>query len=123
MKLKQVDQLNYVVKRLLDNQDIKLSSKLKFRLLTILKQLEPTVTNLSTIRDEKIREYGEPDENGELVIKRGTEEYTKFEKEFGELLNTESDIEVKKFKASELFEANIPSDYLIALYDYIEEDE
>ena len=66
MKLKEILNLNQVIKLIIDNKELKIDSLLKFRLLGILKDIEPSVSNFEIIRNENIREFGQPvnDENG-----------------------------------------------------------
>lgn len=124
MKVKEIGEINSAIKILLNDEKYSFGAKLKFQFLTIMKQLEPIVTNITTLRDEKIREYGTEDENGEIVIeKTNTEAMGKFQKDMEELFETDVDLVVTKIKAEDIFQYNIPADYLLALYDIIEEDE
>lgn len=123
MKVKDIDKINFVIKKLLDENKYALGTKLKFQLLTIMKQLEPIVTNITTVRDEKIREYGTEDENGVMAIKQSdTEAVAKFQKDINELYETDVDLTVQKLKAEDVFQYGIPAEYLVALYNIIEEE-
>ena len=123
MKLKEIDKLNYAIKSLLDDTTVALSAKIKFQLLTIMKQLEPHIENISVVSDEKIREYGTQGEDGQYKINiKDTETFSKFQTDMNELLESEIDIPLKKLKASEVLNINIPSKYLVTLYEIIEED-
>ena len=123
MKVKEIAQINSAIKMLLDDTKVSFGTKLKFQFLTIMKQLEPIVTNITTLRDEKIREYGTEDENGEISIKKSdTETITKFQKDMEELFNTDVDLVVTKINAEDIFQYKIPADYLLALYSIIEEE-
>lgn len=123
MKVKEIAQINSAIKMLLDDTTVSFGTKLKFQFLTIMKQLEPIVTNITTLRDEKIREYGTEDENGEISIKKSdTETITKFQKDMEELFNTDVDLVVTKINAEDIFQYKIPADYLLALYSIIEEE-
>ena len=57
MKVKEVLNYNRIIKAIIDNAD-DVNSLVKFKLLGMLKQFEPIVTNFETIRDEKIVKYG-----------------------------------------------------------------
>lgn len=123
MKLKEIDKLNYAIKSLLDDTTVALSAKIKFQLLTIMKQLEPHIESISVVSDEKIREYGTQGEDGQYKIDiKDTETFSKFQTDMNELLESEADIPLKKLKASEILNINIPSKYLVTLYEIIEED-
>lgn len=119
MKLKNVLNINYALKNIIDlNGGIE--SLAKFRLLGIMKSLEPVVANFETVRNEAIKKYGKEDEEGNYKIdKEDKESIKKFEDEIDRLLET--DVEVKKIKADEIFNAGIPAEYLVSIYDIIEE--
>ena len=138
MKVSEILDYNNVIKAIIDNaKDV--NALVKFRLLGMCKQFEPIVTNFETIRQEKIAQYGTTDENGNVGIftpkkedfendddyKKASEEFEttieRFTADLNEVLNSESDIEIKKFKYTDIMDAGLPSDYLIAIYDLIEE--
>ena len=138
MKVSKILDYNNVIKAIIDNaKDV--NTLVKFRLLGMCKQFEPIVANFETIRQEKIVQYGTTDENGNVGIfapkkedfendddyKKASEEFEtiieKFTVDLNEVLNSESDIEIKKFKYTDIMDAGLPSDYLIAIYDLIEE--
>lgn len=138
MKLETILQYNDIFKNLIDNAK-EINALVKFRLLGIVKQFEPIVTNFEIVREEKIRQYGKQQENGSIGIVspdkdkfENEEEYNKAEAEFhdavaafnadmNELLQSDVDIEIKKFKPDEVIDVGIPADFLVLLYDFIEE--
>lgn len=138
MKLETILQYNDIFKNLIDNAK-EINALVKFRLLGIVKQFEPIVTNFEIVREEKIRQYGKQQENGSIGIIppdkdkfENEEEYNKAEAEFhdaveafnadmNELLQSDVDIEIKKFKPNEVIDVGIPADFLVLLYDFIEE--
>lgn len=138
MKLETILQYNDIFKNLIDNAK-EINALVKFRLLGIVKQFEPIVTNFEIVREEKIRQYGKQQENGSIGIVspdrdkfENEEEYNKAETEFhdavaafnadmNELLQSDVDIEIKKFKPDEVIDVGIPADFLVLLYDFIEE--
>lgn len=138
MKLETILQYNDIFKNLIDNAK-EINALVKFRLLRIVKQFEPIVTNFEIVREEKIRQYGKQQENGSIGIVspdkdkfENEEEYNKAEAEFhdavaafnadmNELLQSDVDIEIKKFKPDEVIDVGIPADFLVLLYDFIEE--
>lgn len=137
MKLETILQYNDIFKNLIDNAK-EINALVKFRLLGIVKQFEPIVTNFEIVREEKIRQYGKQQENGSVGIIppdkdkfENEEEYNKAEAEFhdavaafntdmNELLQSDVDIEIKKFKPDEVIDVGIPADFLVLLYDFIE---
>lgn len=132
--------LNYnkIIKNLIDNAT-DINALVKFRLLGMLKQFEPVIQNYEIVREDFIKKYGTYDESGRFGIfpperkeDITDEEYNKSVAEFDklmvqfndaldEILNSESNIEIKKFKYTEIMDTGIPSDYLVAIYDLIEE--
>ena len=138
MKLQEVLQYNDIFKNLIDNaKDINIL--VKFRLLGIMKQFEPYVANYQLIREEQIRQYGTQQENGSIAVippsrdkfendedfeaaeasfKESVDQITKI---LTELEQSEIDIDIKKFKADEIIDKGISADYLVLLYDFIEE--
>lgn len=123
MRLNDALVLNDIVKALIDNKDLKISSIFKFRLLGIAKNLEVPVANYHTIRDEKIVTYGTVNEETNVpeIKPENKEAVEKFQKDMTEFLNSEIDIEIQKLKVNEVFDAGVPSDYLVHLYHIIEE--
>lgn len=138
--MKVVDILNYnrAIKMIIDNAD-NVNSLVKFKLLGMLKQFEPVVQNFEIIREEKIKEYGTVDDQGRTGIfepkeedfetvtdfeeahKKFEEVLTNFNKDLDSVLNSESEIEITKFKYTDIMDAGLSSDYLMVIYDLIEE--
>ena len=127
MKLKEILNLNQVIKLIIDNKELKIDSLLKFRLLGILKDIEPSVSNFEIIRNENIREFGQPvnDENGNIIsyeIPQDNEvSINKFKASLEKLLDNDVQITIHKLKASDVFDKGLPAEYLVGLYSIIEE--
>lgn len=137
MKVEEVLKCNQAIKSIIDNsKDV--SALVKFKLLGICKQFEPIVENFEEVKEEAIQRYGSKDSNGRFGIfypdrkqysdadfKAAVEEYDdamhKFNNDIRSLLNTDVDINICKFKYADVMNADIPSDCLIVLYDFIEE--
>lgn len=134
------DVLNYnkAIMTIIDNIN-NMPALVKFKMLGMCKQFEPIVSNFDSIRQDKIRQYSNNKENGSSGIImpnkddfENDDEYTKavaeyedcikkFTDDIKELLNSEADITVKKFKVDEIMNVGIPSEYLISVYDLMEE--
>lgn len=134
------DVLNYnkAIMTIIDNIN-NMPALVKFKMLGMCKQFEPIVSNFDSIRQDKIRQYSNNKEDGSLGIImpnkddfENDDEYTKavaeyedcikkFTDDIKELLNSEADITVKKFKVDEIMNVGIPSEYLISIYDLMEE--
>ena len=138
MTVREILRYNNTIKAIIDNaKDV--NSLVKFKLLGVMKQFENTVANTENIRIELLAKYGETDDNGTISIKEPNRDdfnkeedykkafddyeknYNQFMEEYTAILDSDADIELKKFKSSDIMNMGIPSDYLVALYDLIEE--
>ena len=138
MKTRDILKYNDVIKNIIDNVT-EVSSLVKFKFLGMLKQFEPIVNNYEMVRNELINKYGKPDSNGTIGIflpqKEDYESDEKFNsamkeyediiselnKELDKILNEDITINIKKFKAEDIMSVGIPADFLMVLYDLIEE--
>lgn len=129
---------NKIIKAIVDNAT-DVNALVKFRLLGMCKQFEPIVANFEIVRDEKIKQYGTVKDNGNIGIFmpvrtdfENDEEFNKamenfentvdkFNKEIAEVLESDSKLKLTKFKYTDIMDAGLPSDYLLAIYDLIEE--
>ena len=120
--------LNNIVKALIDNKDMKISATLKFKLLSIAKELENPVANFYAVRESKIAEYGTEvvdDEGNNLgyheIKKDDAEAMEKFRNDLDELAQKEIEVNIQKLKSDEVLNVDIPADYLIKMFNIIEE--
>ena len=122
IKLGTVLDLNNMLKAIIDNTELKIDSLLKFKLLGILKNIEIPVDNFEAIRNEKIREYGKENDEGNIGISADdTESMEKFTKDMNEVINSDVEVNIQKLKAVDVFDKGLPADYLVGLYPIIEE--
>ena len=122
IKLETVLDLNAMLKAIIDNTELKIDSLLKFKLLGILKNIEIPVNNFEAVRNEKIREYGKENDEGNIGISADdTESMEKFTKDMNELVNSDVEVNIQKLKAVDVFDKGLPADYLVGLYPIIEE--
>ena len=122
IKLGTVLDLNAMLKAIIDNTELKIDSLLKFKLLGILKNIEIPVNNFEAIRNEKIREYGKENDEGNIGISADdTESMEKFTKDMNELVNSDVEVNIQKLKAVDVFDKGLPAEYLVGLYSIIEE--
>lgn len=128
MTLNEALVLNDIVKALIDNTTLKIDSIFKFKLLGIVKNLEVPVSNYNVVREEKIREYGtettdeEGNPTGGVEIKADdSESIAKFTEDMNKFIQTEIEVDIQKLKVKEVFDAGVPADYLVRLYNIIEE--
>ena len=122
IKLGTVLDLNAMLKAIIDNTELKIDSLLKFKLLGILKNIEIPVNNFEAVRNEKIREYGKENDEGNIGISADdTESIEKFTNDLNEIINSEVEVNIQKLKAVDVFDKGLPADYLVGLYPIIEE--
>ena len=122
LKLGEVLNLNQILKIIIDDSESKIDSLLKFKLLGIMKSIEPLVQNFEIIRNEKINEYGEQTDDGRVQISvENKEAIQKFNEDINKLANEEVLINITKFKPSDVFDKGLKSEYLVSLYPIIEE--
>ena len=122
IKLGIVLELNNMLKAIIDNTELKIDSLLKFKLLGILKNIEIPVNNFEAVRNEKIREYGKENDEGNIGISADdTESMEKFTKDMNEVINSDVEVNIQKLKATDVFDKGLPADYLVGLYPIIDE--
>ena len=122
IKLGTVLDLNAMLKAIIDNTELKIDSLLKFKLLGILKNIEIPVNNFEAVRNEKIREYGKENDEGNIGISADdTESMEKFTKDMNEVINSDVEVNIQKLKAVDVFDKGLPAEYLVGLYSIIEE--
>lgn len=123
MKLNEIWLLNNTLKTIIDSDSDahSIDSLFKFRLLGILKNLEAPIANFDIIRDEKIKEFGKEDENGNISISPDDKEaIQKFTDAIDKVANSDVEVSIEKLKVNEVFDAGVSTDYLVKLYDIIE---
>lgn len=138
MKTEDILKYDDIIKSLIDNAT-DINSLIKFKLLGMLKQFETEVQNFEKIRGELISKYGSTDDEGRIgiftpikenydsdeefnkAVKDYEDSVNKFNEELNVILESDSTTKINKFKAEDIMNAGIPADYLIALYDLIEE--
>lgn len=122
LKLNEVLNINQVLKAIIDDTTTKVEPLFKFRLLGIMKALEPSVQNFEIIRNEKIAEYGEQSEDGRVSISQDdTEAIKKFNNDLMSVIQSDVTINIEKLKASDIFDKGVKAEYLMGLFPIIEE--
>ena len=121
LKLQEVLSINNALKMIIDDTQTKVDPLFKFRLLGIMKAIEPNIANFELIRNEKIAEYGEKKEDGSVQISMdNTEAVEKFSKDINKIVESEVVINIVKLKASDVFDKGARAEYLMVLYPIIE---
>lgn len=138
MTVGQILNYNRSIRVIIDNSP-DMNALVKYRLLGMLKQFEPAMQNYEEVRNDLIKKYGTVNESGNIgiyypqeedygdkkryeeAVKEHEEIVEKFDTALEEILNSESDIVVNKFKYTDIMNAGLSTDYLVVLYDLIEE--
>ena len=122
IKLSEVLNINNLLKTIIDNNSIKIDPLFKFKLLGIMKNIESDVMNFETIRNEKIREYGKADEEGNIrILTEDEKSMKKFADDMNSVINSDVDVNFSKLKPVDVFDKGLPAEYLVGLYSIIEE--
>ena len=114
-----------------------LSIILKYELTELSEILTKERRKVDSLRDDLIKKYGEDDGKGGLMVKMFNEQkdadgnvvskvvnpkYVEFDKEYGELLNTEIDIEYPEITKEDLKEAGKSKDRYVVLFRLIKKE-
>ena len=98
-------------------EEIDLDHRLKFRFLGILHEIDSTVNNFEQIRNEKIREYGTKDPDGNISIDADHPDLvSKFNQDIQSLLQEEVSANISSLPADDVFSSGMDISYLVALY-------
>ena len=122
IKLSELLNINNLLKTIIDNNNVKIDPLFKFKLLGIMKNIESDVMNFETIRNEKIREYGKTDEEGNIrILTEDEDSMKKFTDDMNSVVNSDVDVNFSKLKPVDVFDRGLPAEYLVGLYSIIEE--
>jgi hypothetical protein len=122
MKLNDILSVNQSLKLIIDNDNNKIDPLFKFKLLGIMKALEIPVSNFEVIRNEKIKEYGKANKDGNIGISSDDEEAMEnFRKDIESVVQGEVTVNITKLKATDIFDKGVPADYLVSLFPILEE--
>lgn len=120
LKLRDVLEIYSTLKDIVDSVT-NINASFKFKLLTIMVEIKPFYENFEQIKNEKIMEYGEKNEDGNIFISvENKEAFEKFNADISELLDNEVEVSVDKFSAEDIMNKGLSSEYLIRLYSIIE---
>ncbi len=114
-----------------------LSIILKYELTELSEVLSKERKKVESLRDDLIKKHGEEDERGGIMVKMYLEQkddegnviskvinpkYVDFDKEYGELLNTEIDVEYPEITKEDLKEAGKSKDKYRVLFRLIKKE-
>lgn len=112
----------YVLKGIIDNTTYNIDSLCKFKLLGLMKCLQSYVNDFDVIKNELIVKYGKEKDDGQFFVdKDDTDTIKKINEELTPVLNNKVTPNVDLFKPEDIFDKGIPSEYMISLYEFIED--
>lgn len=121
MTLNELLGINHTLRQIIDDDKKEIEPLLKFRMLGIMKSIEPHVINFEAVRNETVARYGEKSEDGTVrIAAENTEAIDSFNKELSTLLSSEVAVNINKLKPEDIFNRGVSSEYLIGLYTIIE---
>ena len=121
IKLHTITRLNDVIKNIINNKEYKIDVVTKFQMLGILKEFETSLINIETIRNEKIMEYGKPNEEGNVFIDQtDAENIGKFVADMNVLMNSDVELDINPLDAKTVSDIGLSADELMVLYDIME---
>ena len=128
IKTGQVISIYNILQDIIDNnKDV--DSSIKFKFLLTMNELTNVVSNFEKMRNEKINELGKDteieDENGEKRIVKAIDEddieaRKNFSDTMNEIINSDIEVNIQKFKSDEIFNKGITSQQLVCLLPIIE---
>ena len=114
--LKSLIDMNKTLKSIIDNENILIKASTKFRILGILKALEPHMVNFEIIRNEKVKEYGEKDQDGNYAIAiENHAAMESFNNDMKALLNETVSIAMNQILAEDIMVSGVTSSDLLCL--------
>lgn len=121
LKVGEILNIDKTIKEIINDSTIQ-DALTKFKLLGILHKLEPYILNYNVIKNDKIKEYGEKNEDGSIMISPDNKEaIQKFSDSLNPVLNSDIDVPLEKLKAIDVFNKGINAEHLIGLYSIIEQ--
>ena len=120
MTLNEVLGINHTLRQIIDDDKKEIEPLLKFRLLGIMKSIEPHVINFETVRNEAVARYGEKTEDGNILISADNKEAVEsFNAEMSKVVGSEVSVNIEKISPADIFNKGVGSEYLIGLYAII----
>jgi quinol monooxygenase YgiN len=108
-----------VLNKLANKQGLK--AKTSFALAMNIKALSEPMNTLENVKNDLVRKYGEKEGEDSYVVKRDSKNFDKFVEEYRNLMDTETDVKIKKIKIDELDDTGLTPNEFIAISFMIEE--
>ncbi len=122
LKLSDLLLINNALEKILNSHSSSgMDALFQFKILGILKELERHVSNFNLIRNEKIKEYGKPGEDGEISIPpEDSQAVQKFHDDLIPILDSEISVALEPLEPKDVFSKNLDAKILLALYPLME---
>lgn len=121
LKLATILSVNDALKQVIDDEAVT-DVALKFKFLTIAKALENPVAHFELLRNQKIKEFGQEDDQGTIAIDvSDSTAMQNFREAIETLMDTEVTLSLTKLKSQEVFNKGLSPEALVGLYEIMEE--
>lgn len=108
-----------VLNKLANKQGLK--AKTSFALAMNIKALSEPINTLENVKNDLVRKYGEKEGEDSYVVNRDSKNFDKFVEEYRNLMDTETDVKIKKIKIDELDGTGLSPNEFIAISFMIDE--
>lgn len=102
-----------VLNKLADKQGLK--AKTSFALAMNIKALSEPIHTFENVKNDLVRKYGEKEGEDSYVVNRDSKNFDKFVEEYSSLMETETDVKIKKIKIDELDDTGLTPNEFIAI--------
>lgn len=126
LKVYQVNNIYSRIKNVIENKDIDIKAKFKFKLLRLYSEVQSIVKDFEMTKDGLINKYGTDvlDSEGNVTQKRVSPDdktWTDFVKEINTVAESDVDIDITPITVDELFEMELDTDALADLVPIVVE--
>lgn len=127
LKVYQVNNIYSRIKNVIENKDIDIKAKFKFKLLRLYSEVQSIVKDFEITKDGLINKYGTDvlDSEGNVTQKRVSPDdktWTDFVKEINTVAKSDVDIDITPITVDELFEMELDTDALADLVPIVVEE-
>lgn len=127
LKVYQVNNIYSRIKNVIENKDIDIKAKFKFKLLRLYSEVQSIVKDFEMTKDGLINKYGTDvlDSEGNVTQKRVSPDdktWTDFVKEINTVAESDVDIDITPITVEELFEMELDTDALADLVPIVVEE-
>lgn len=100
----------------------KVTGKLAYAISRNIRKISDECVEFEKIRIELIQKYGEEDGDGNISVKKSSDNYNKFLEELEVYSNISHDVDIYKIDASDLFDSELNANDMLFLEFMINEE-